>query len=78
MIWSILRTAHFGLLEGRQRPEQTRDLYLIAGITCGLMAKASHDLGAAHDAMTQARTGYACADNAGHNGLRPGSVGCSH
>jgi len=60
----------FVLLEGRQRPEQTRDLYLIAGIACGLMAKASHDLGAAHDAMTQAHTGYACADNAGHDGLR--------
>lgn len=60
----------FGLLEGRQRPEQTRDLYLIAGIACGLMAKASHDLGAPHDAMTHARTGYACADNAGHDGLR--------
>ena len=60
----------FGLLEGRQRPAQTRDLYLIAGIACGLMAKASHDLGALHDAMTQARAGYACADNAGHDGLR--------
>ncbi len=60
----------FTLLEGRQRPEQSRDLYLVAGITCGLMACASDDLGAAHDAMTQARTGYACADNAGHNGLR--------
>ena len=55
----------FVLLEGRQRPEQTRDLYLIAGIACGLMVRASHDLGAFHDAMTQARTGYACADNAG-------------
>ncbi|MGH4011657.1 MAG: hypothetical protein ACRDTH_26415 [Pseudonocardiaceae bacterium] len=60
----------FTLLEGRQRPEQSRDLYLLAGITCGLMARASHDLGASHDAMTQARTGYACADNAGHDGLR--------
>ncbi|MGH3803110.1 MAG: hypothetical protein ACRDTD_23875, partial [Pseudonocardiaceae bacterium] len=60
----------FTLLEGHQRPEQSRDLYLVAGITCGLMADASHDLGAAHDAMTQARTGYACADNAGHDGLR--------
>lgn len=60
----------FTLLEGRQRPEQSRDLYLVAGITCGLMAEASHDLGATHDAMTQARTGYACADNAGHDGLR--------
>jgi hypothetical protein len=60
----------FELLEGRQRPAQTRDLYLVAGITCGLMAMASRDLGAAHDAMTQSRTGYACADNAGHDGLR--------
>ncbi|MGH3707536.1 MAG: hypothetical protein ACRDRQ_05410 [Pseudonocardiaceae bacterium] len=60
----------FGLLEGRQRPEQTRDLYLVAGIACGLMAKASHDMGASHDALTQTRTGYACADNAGHDGLR--------
>ncbi|MGH4009855.1 MAG: hypothetical protein ACRDTH_17180 [Pseudonocardiaceae bacterium] len=60
----------FALLERRQRPEQTRDLYLLAGIACGLMAKASHDLGAPHDAMTHARTGYACADNAGHDGLR--------
>ncbi|HSZ30831.1 MAG TPA: hypothetical protein VK784_13890 [Pseudonocardiaceae bacterium] len=60
----------FALLEGRQRPAQTRDLYLIAGIACGLMAEASHDLGAPHDAMTQARAGYACADNADHDGLR--------
>ena len=34
------------------------------------MAEASHDLGAPHDAMTQARAGYACADNADHDGLR--------
>ncbi|MGH3831860.1 MAG: hypothetical protein ACRDRS_15675 [Pseudonocardiaceae bacterium] len=60
----------FTLLEGRQRPQQSRDLYLVAGITCGLMAMASQDLGVPHDAMTQARTGYACADNAGHDGLR--------
>ncbi|MGH3930775.1 MAG: hypothetical protein ACRDTF_12440 [Pseudonocardiaceae bacterium] len=60
----------FILLEGHQRLDQSRDLYLVAGIACGLMAMASHDLGASHDAMTQARTGYACADNAGHDGLR--------
>jgi hypothetical protein len=34
------------------------------------MAMTSLDLGAPHDAMTHARTGYACADNAGHDGLR--------
>jgi hypothetical protein len=60
----------FALLEGRQRPVHTRDLYLLAGIVSGLMAKASHDLGAPHDAMTQARAAYACAENAGHDGLR--------
>ncbi|MGH3865305.1 MAG: hypothetical protein ACRDQ4_04040 [Pseudonocardiaceae bacterium] len=60
----------FSLLEGRQRPEQSRDLYLVAGIACGLMGMASHDMGASHDALTQTRTGYACADNAGHDGLQ--------
>lgn len=60
----------FTLLEGRQKPSQTRDLYLLAGVAAGLMAKASHDLGAPHDAMTQARAAYTCADNAGHDGLR--------
>lgn len=60
----------FALLEGRQPPALTRDLYLLAGIASGLMAKASHDLGAPHDAMMQARAGYACADNAAHDGLR--------
>lgn len=60
----------FSLLEGRQKPEQTRDLYLLAGVASGFMAKASHDVGASHDALTQARAAYACADNAGHDGLR--------
>lgn len=60
----------FNLLEGRQKPSQTRDLYLLAGVAAGLMAKVSHDLGAPHDAMTQARAAYTCADNAGHDGLR--------
>jgi hypothetical protein len=60
----------FRLLEGKQRPTQTRDLYFMAGLVSGLLAKASHDLGRAHDAMTQARTLYVCADNADHPGLR--------
>ena len=60
----------FALLDGRQRPSQARDLSLLAGISSGLVAKASHDLGSPHDALTQARVAYACADNAGHDGLR--------
>ncbi|MGH8905654.1 MAG: helix-turn-helix domain-containing protein [Egibacteraceae bacterium] len=60
----------FRLLEGRQRPAQTRQLYFLAGVTCGLLANACHDLADPHAAMTQARTAYVCADNAGHDGLR--------
>lgn len=60
----------FKFLEGRQRPKQTRDLYVLAGFASGLMAKVSHDMGAPHDAMLQTRAAYACAENAGHDGLR--------
>jgi hypothetical protein len=68
----------FSLLEGRQRPAQTRDLFLLAGVASGLMARASHDLGAPHDAMTQARAAYTCADNAGHEGLKTWARVCNH
>lgn len=60
----------FRLLEGKQKPTQTRDLYLLAGLVSGMLAKASQDLGRPHDAMTQARTMFVCADNADHHGLR--------
>ncbi|MGH8931378.1 MAG: XRE family transcriptional regulator [Egibacteraceae bacterium] len=65
-----LQDVVFRLLEGRQRPNLTRDLYLLAGIASGMLAKASHDLGNPHAAMTQARAAYVCADNAGHHALR--------
>jgi hypothetical protein len=60
----------FRLLEGKQKPSSTRDLYLLAGIASGLIAKTSQDLGRFYDAMTHARTLYVCADNADHQGLR--------
>jgi hypothetical protein len=65
-----LQNLSFRILEGRQRPSQTKDLYLLAGITSGLLAKASHDMGDPRSAMAQARTAYICADNAEHDGLR--------
>ncbi|GAA2628649.1 hypothetical protein GCM10010411_77500 [Actinomadura fulvescens] len=65
-----LQDVTFRLLEGRQRPAETTDLYLLAGALCGMLAKASHDLGDPHSAMTQARTAHVCADNAGHPGLQ--------
>lgn len=60
----------FRLLEGKQKPTLSRDLYFLAGIVSGLIAKASQDLGRFHEAMTHARTLYVCADNADHQGLR--------
>jgi hypothetical protein len=60
----------FGMLETRQRPAQAAELYLLAGVVSALLAKVSQDLGRPREAMTQARTAYVCADNAGHTGLR--------
>jgi hypothetical protein len=60
----------FSLLEQRQRPQQATHLYLLAGVTGGLLAKASHDLSEPQAALTQARTAFLCADTAGHDGLR--------
>jgi hypothetical protein len=61
----------FRLLEhGHLRPGQARELYLLAAVTSGILAKASHDLGDPYSAMTQARTAYVCADNADHPSMR--------
>ncbi|MFI9320158.1 hypothetical protein ACIGXI_10300 [Kitasatospora aureofaciens] len=61
----------FRLLEhGRVKPLQARELYLLAGITSGMLAKASHDLGNPSAAMMQARTAFVCAENADHHAMR--------
>jgi hypothetical protein len=65
-----LRDRAFDLLEGRQPPRQTRELYLVAGQLCAMLAMASLDLGWSTAAETQARTAWLCADLAGHNALR--------
>lgn len=65
-----LRNRTFELLEGRQPPMLTRDLYVAAGVLCGVLANASFDLGRYSAAETQARTAFVCAELAGHNGLR--------
>jgi hypothetical protein len=57
------------LLEGRQPPAFTRDLYLIAGLAAGMLAKASHDRRDPATAMVQARLAWQCADNSGHGPL---------
>lgn len=60
----------FHHLENRQRPEQARELYLLAAIGTGMLAKASHDLGDPRSAMTHARTAVICAENAAHDGMQ--------
>lgn len=65
-----LRNRAFELLEGRQHPEQGRELYLVAGVLCGVLANASFDLGWLQAAETQARTAFLCAELAGNNALR--------
>src|SRR5262249_13704804 len=65
-----LRTWAFEKIEGRQFPEQTRDLYLATGLLCGILANASMDLGRLDAAETQARTAFLCAELAGSNWLR--------
>lgn len=56
-----LRNRAFELLEGRQHPEQGRELYLVAGVLRGVLANASFDLGWLQAAETQARTAFLCA-----------------
>lgn len=70
-----LQDVTFGLLEGRQRQRHTAELYLLAGVLSGMLAKASHDLGDPHSALTQARTAFICADNIDHAGLKAWTAG---
>ncbi|MGH3975438.1 MAG: hypothetical protein ACRDS9_19220, partial [Pseudonocardiaceae bacterium] len=65
-----LRNRAFELLEGRQYPEQSRELYVVAGALCGMLANASFHLGWLPAAETQARTAFLCAELAGNNALR--------
>ncbi len=65
-----LRDRAFELLEGRQRPDETRDLYLVAGLLCGILGTASHDLGLISAAKTQLRTAFLCGELAGSNWFR--------
>ncbi|MDT3398129.1 hypothetical protein RKE29_16015 [Streptomyces sp. B1866] len=61
----------FRLLEsGRAKPSESRELYLLAALQSGMLAKASHDLSDPQSAMMQARTAAVCADQAEHQAMR--------
>lgn len=58
------------LLERTRRPAQEKDLFLVAGQACGLMALASFDLAIWDAAEEQARAARTYAELADHAGLR--------
>jgi len=64
------RARIFALLEGRLRPAHARELYVLAGRLCGLVAWTVSDLGYHAQAGTHARIAGLCADLADHDALR--------
>jgi hypothetical protein len=64
------RDLTYMLLERTRRPAQTRQLYLVAGQLCGLMAAASFDLAAWDASIEQVRAAYVYGELIDHAGLR--------
>lgn len=60
----------YRLLEQRQYPRQTEQLYFLAAITCVLLADGSVNLGLRRAAEEQLRASFAYAEIIGHNSLR--------
>lgn len=60
----------FALLNGRQPLGQTRELLLLAGTSCLLLAHASQNLGDEDAAIAQLQTAWTFAEQADHNDLR--------
>ena len=64
------RNLTYRLLDRTRKPQQTEDLYLIAGQLCGLMSSASFDLGYLDAAGEQSRAAFSYGEIIGHNELR--------
>ncbi|MEU6229775.1 helix-turn-helix transcriptional regulator [Streptomyces sp. NPDC047042] len=60
----------FALLRGHQPPGQTRELFLLAGTSCLLLAHASQNLGDQDSALAQLQTAWTFAGQADHDDLR--------
>lgn len=58
------------LLQGRQHPRQTRDLFVIAGRLSALLSWIAGDLSRPWEAWTHGRTALVCAELAEHDGTR--------
>ncbi len=66
----IARRAAFRLLDSPTEPRQARDIYLLAGLVCAMLAHASRDLGDTRRAIIYQDAALLCADRSGHPGLR--------
>ncbi|MFD8494970.1 hypothetical protein [Amycolatopsis sp. NPDC059657] len=65
----------FGLLAHRQRPQRSRNLYFLGGLSCLLLAHASQNVGNQRAALVQLRTAWTCAEVANDDALRAWSRG---
>jgi tetratricopeptide (TPR) repeat protein len=72
---SWVRNRTYLLLSRAQRPRQRRDLYLVAGQLCALLASASFDLGYPDAAAAQARAAWTYGMLAEHDELRAWAAG---
>jgi len=72
---SRVRNRAYLLLSRAQRPRQRRDLYLVAGQLCALLASASFDLGYPDAAAAQARAAWTYGMLAQHDELRAWAAG---
>ncbi|MGW1279475.1 helix-turn-helix domain-containing protein [Streptomyces tsukubensis] len=70
-----IRDEVFGLLRKRQKPHHARELYVLAGASCLLLAHASQNLGNSHAALAQIRTAGTCAQQIDHKPLRAWAAG---
>ncbi len=58
------------LVEGRQHPSQTQELYAVAGSVCALLAWMSGDFAQHTSALSQADAAWVFAEQAGHDPVR--------
>lgn len=70
-----LRDRTFALLDGRQRVNESRDLYFLAAAACGMLGAITEELGLFDAAMTHMRTAWMCAEQAGDTGLKAWILG---
>lgn len=66
----LLRNRVYRLLERKQHPRESSQLYFLAGILCNLLADTSMSAGQSRAALEQCRAGLTYGEIIGHNGLR--------